>query len=118
MTRQTSIQLDENTEALIAFLKDRGFGTTTNIIRTAIKRMAEQERKRTMTRKNATAKADAIEAVEGTFAQAITDAGNEYRENLSLGMPKDEAVRIWQERQDDAEAIRNEAIDHIEIEFA
>ena len=43
MTRQTSIQLDANTEALIAFLKDRGFGTTTNIIRTAIKRMAEQE---------------------------------------------------------------------------
>ena len=42
-TRQTSIQLDANTEALIAFLKDRGFGTTTNIIREAIKRMAEQE---------------------------------------------------------------------------
>ena len=43
MTRQTSIQLDANTEALIAFLKDRGYGTTTNIIREAIKRMAEQE---------------------------------------------------------------------------
>lgn len=43
MTRQTSFQLDTDTEALIAFLKDRGFGTTTNIIREAIKRMAEQE---------------------------------------------------------------------------
>lgn len=43
MTRQTSIQLDANTEALIAFLKLRGFGTTTNIIREAVKRMAEQE---------------------------------------------------------------------------
>ena len=43
MTRQTSIQLDPDTEALIAFLKDRGFGTTTNIIREAVKRMAEQE---------------------------------------------------------------------------
>lgn len=47
MTRQTSMQLDENTEALIAFLKDRGFGTTTNIVRTAIRRMAEQENKMT-----------------------------------------------------------------------
>lgn len=71
-----------------------------------------------MTRKNATAKADAIEAAEGTFAQAITDAGNEYRENVTLGMPKADAEAIWQERQADAEAIRNEAIDHIEIEFA
>lgn len=43
MTRQTSIQLDPDTEALIAFLKDRGFGNTTNIIREAIKRMAERE---------------------------------------------------------------------------
>lgn len=47
--RQTSFQLDPDTEALIAFLKDRGFGTTTNIIREAIKRMAEQEGYRTMT---------------------------------------------------------------------
>lgn len=43
MTRQISMQLDADTEALIAFLKDRGFGTTTNIIREAVKRMAEQE---------------------------------------------------------------------------
>ena len=43
MTRQTSFQLDTDTEALIAFLKDKGFGTTTNILRTAVKRMAEEE---------------------------------------------------------------------------
>ena len=49
MTRQTSIQLDTDTEAMIAFLKDRGFGTTTNIMRTSIKRMAEQEGMDTMT---------------------------------------------------------------------
>lgn len=42
-TRQTSFQLDADTEALIAFLKDRGYGTTTNILRTAVKRMAEEE---------------------------------------------------------------------------
>ena len=49
MTRQTSFQLDETTEALIAFLNDRGYGTTTNILRTAVKRMAEEEGKNTMT---------------------------------------------------------------------
>ncbi len=48
MTRQTSFQLDETTEALIAFLNDRGYGTTTNILRTAVKRMAEEEGYRTM----------------------------------------------------------------------
>lgn len=42
-TRQTSIQIDPDTDALVAFLKDRGFGTTTNIVREAIKRMAEEE---------------------------------------------------------------------------
>lgn len=42
-TRQTSFQLDADTAAMVAFLKDRGFGTRTNIIREAIKRMAEQE---------------------------------------------------------------------------
>ena len=43
MTRQTSIQLTEATEAQIAALRAQGYGTTTNIIRTAIDRMAEQE---------------------------------------------------------------------------
>ena len=71
-----------------------------------------------MTRKNATSRADAIEAAEGTYRNAITNAGNEYRENLALGMPKADAEAIWQERQDDAEAIRSEAMDHIEIEYA
>jgi len=49
--RQTSFQLDPTTEALIAFLKDRGYGTTTNIIRTAIDRMAKQEGETTMSAK-------------------------------------------------------------------
>ena len=48
MTRQTSYQMDETTEAYVLFLKDRGFGTTSNILRTAVKRMAEEEG-RTMT---------------------------------------------------------------------
>lgn len=71
-----------------------------------------------MTSKNATRKAAAIEAAEGTFTQAITDAGNEYRENLALGMPKDDATAIWQERQAHAKALRSEALDHIEIQYA
>ena len=67
-----------------------------------------------MTRKNATSRADAIEAAEGTYTQAVTDAGNEYRENLALGMPQADAQAIWQERMDDAKAIHGEALDHIE----
>lgn len=43
MTRQTSIQLTDETKAQIAALTDRGFGTQSNIIRTAIKRMYNQE---------------------------------------------------------------------------
>ncbi len=69
-----------------------------------------------MTRKNATARADAIEAAEGTYAQAVTDAGNEYRENLALGMKKGQAEAIWRERLADAKAIHGEALDHIEID--
>ena len=67
-----------------------------------------------MTRKNATSRADAIEAAEGTYNQAITDAGNEYRENLALGMPKADAEAIWQERQSEANSIYGEAL----IEYA
>ena len=43
MTRQTSIQVTKATETEIAYLKGHGYGTTTNIVREAIKRMAEQE---------------------------------------------------------------------------
>lgn len=71
-----------------------------------------------MTRYNATAKADAIEAAEGTYQDAITNAGNEYRDNLATGMPKENAEAIWQERNADARAIYREALDHIEIEYA
>lgn len=67
-----------------------------------------------MTRKNSAA----IEAAERTYANAIADAGNEYRENVALGMPRAEAERIWQESKADARAIRGEALDHIEIEYA
>ena len=71
-----------------------------------------------MTRKNSTSKADAIEAAEGTYDNAIGNAGNEYRDNLALGRSKDEAGRIWKERQTDADAIYHEALDVIEIEYA
>ena len=71
-----------------------------------------------MTRKNATSRADAIEAAEGTYNQAVADAGNEYRENLALGMSQADAQAIWQERMDDANGIYGEAKDHIEIEYA
>lgn len=54
MTRQTSFQMDEDTEALIVLLKDKGFGTTTNILRTAVKRMAEEEGRTMMTNKMTT----------------------------------------------------------------
>lgn len=68
-----------------------------------------------MTRKNATRRADMIEAAEGNYAQRITDAGNEYRENLAIDMDRDEAAAIWRERCEDAEALRSEALDHIEF---
>ena len=50
MTRQTSMNLTPATEAQLDYLKQRGFGGTTSIIRTAIDRMAQQEGYRTMTR--------------------------------------------------------------------
>jgi len=65
-----------------------------------------------------TRKADAIESAKGTYSQEIASAGNEYRENLALGMPQADAQAIWQERMDDAKALHGEAMDHIEIEYA
>ena len=47
-TRQTSYQMDTYTEAYVLFLKDRGFGNNTNILREAVKRMAQEEGYRTM----------------------------------------------------------------------
>ena len=43
MTRQTSFQMTEATEAQLDHLKQAGYGTTTNIIRIAIDRMYLQE---------------------------------------------------------------------------
>lgn len=67
--------------------------------------------------KNPTRRADLIETAEGDFAQAISLAGDEYRENLALGMPRPEAEAIWYERRADANARRGEALDHIDIEM-
>lgn len=50
MPRQTSVQLTESTERQAAALKAAGFGNMTDIIRTAIDRMYQQER-RTMNTK-------------------------------------------------------------------
>lgn len=41
--RRTSIILTAEDDGMIAFLKDRGFGNNSNIIREALKRFAEQE---------------------------------------------------------------------------
>lgn len=49
MTRQTSFQLTEATEAQLDYLKQAGFGGTTDVIRIAIDRMAQQEGMNTMT---------------------------------------------------------------------
>ena len=43
MPRQTSIQLTEATEQQVAFLREQGFGTFTDIVRIAIDRMHTQE---------------------------------------------------------------------------
>ena len=43
MTRQTSFQLTPATEAQLDALKAQGYGTTTDIIRIAIDRMAREE---------------------------------------------------------------------------
>ena len=43
MTRQTSSQITEATDAQVEYLKQRGFGTFTDIQRIAIDRMAQQE---------------------------------------------------------------------------
>ena len=43
MTRQTSVQITEATDAQVEYLKQRGFGGTTDVIRIAIDRMATQE---------------------------------------------------------------------------
>lgn len=43
MTRQTSINLSEATEAQVMALTEKGFGTFTNIVRTAIDRMYQAE---------------------------------------------------------------------------
>lgn len=43
MSRQTSIQLTEATEAQVDTLKNLGFGTFTDIVRAAVDRMARQE---------------------------------------------------------------------------
>ena len=43
MTRQTSFQMTEATEAQLDALKAQGYGTTTDIIRIAIDRMAREE---------------------------------------------------------------------------
>ena len=48
MTRQTSSQVTEATDAQITFLKAKGFGTFTQIQRTAIDRMAKKEGYRAM----------------------------------------------------------------------
>jgi hypothetical protein len=71
-----------------------------------------------MTRKNATSRTGAIEAAERTYSQAVTNAGNEYRKNLEIGMPQWDAQAIWEKCMDDAKAIHGEALDHIEIEYA
>lgn len=46
MTRQTSLQVNENTEQQAIELKRRGFGTFTDVVRTAVDRMFNQERDR------------------------------------------------------------------------
>lgn len=43
MTRQTSFQMTKATEKQVAAIRDAGFGSTTDIIRIAIDRMAQQE---------------------------------------------------------------------------
>ena len=43
MPRQTSIQLTDATDAQVAQLQERGFGTFTDIVRVAIDRMHRQE---------------------------------------------------------------------------
>lgn len=45
MPRQTSFQMTEATERQMNDLKVAGFGTTTDVIRIAIDRMYQQERK-------------------------------------------------------------------------
>jgi hypothetical protein len=47
MPRQISLQLTEASERQIAFLKEQGFGTTTDIIRIALDRMYQSESKNT-----------------------------------------------------------------------
>ena len=49
MTRQTSVQITEATDAQVEYLKAKGFGTFTDIQRIAIDRMAQQEGHTTMT---------------------------------------------------------------------
>ena len=49
MTRQTSVQITEATDAQVEYLKAKGFGTFTDIQRIAIDRMAQQEGMNTMT---------------------------------------------------------------------
>lgn len=48
MSKQTSLQLSEATLKQIEYLKQRGFGSQTNIVRLAVDRMYEQERRRGM----------------------------------------------------------------------
>ena len=43
MTRQTSVQITEATDAQVEYLKQRGFGGMTDVIRIAIDRMAREE---------------------------------------------------------------------------
>lgn len=51
MTRQTSSQITEATDAQVEYLKAKGFGTFTDIQRIAIDRMARDEGMNTMTDK-------------------------------------------------------------------
>lgn len=51
MPRQTSVQLTEATERQAAELKAQGFGSMTDVIRTAIDRMYHQEKGRSMNAK-------------------------------------------------------------------
>lgn len=48
MPRQTSVNLTPATERQIAALRAQGYGTTTDVIRIAIDRMAQQEGHQTM----------------------------------------------------------------------
>ena len=97
MPRQTSFQITEATEQQIAYLASRGYGTTTNIIRTAIDRMAQQEGHKTM--KTYTITAEPTTGRDGKPAyKLVGEDGRDAQEGYPWAS-KDEAMKaaaqIW-----------------------